>query len=212
MKLTIALTFLVAFATASQAMEPLPRSTPLRISLPQSLALEQQYPSLADCGALQDAYHRAGWPSGSGVEVLRAIDARVKRQMILRHDRGGDRWTPLAAQILRRERPAGDCDEISITAAQLAVCAGVPARNIGLMITDAPDGNQGEMHMVAFFRDAAGRNWVFGDSFGPVRPLSHLREEVFYFANLTDVGNWFGMMAKVNPRSGSARTATASTP
>lgn len=193
MKRCLATLALCLLANAAVAGDYLPEDTPLRIPVPQAARMVQDFPGLASCDALRADYIAAGWPMGTGMVTLRGIDARLKRQLVMREDRGADTWTPLAAAIIAGKRPAGDCDDISVTSAQLAICAGMPAQDVGLLITTSPKVGALELHMMAFFRDDQGRVTVFGDSFGKPRALSQLREEALFFANLSDPRRWFAL-------------------
>lgn len=193
MKRSLAAIALCLLAGAAAAGDYLPEDTPLHIPVPQAARMVQDFPRLADCDALRADYIAAGWPMGAGIETLRIIDARLKRQLVMREDRGPDTWTPLAADIIGGKRMAGDCDDISVTSAQLAICAGMPAQDVGLLITTSPKVGAQELHMTAFFRDDRGRVTVFGDSFGRPRALSQLREEALFFANLSDPRRWFAL-------------------
>lgn len=191
--LASALLGLGLLAQAAQATDYLPETTPLRIPVPQAAAMDRAFPRSADCDALRGDYIAAGWPMGAGIETLRGIDARLKRQLVMRNDRGPDTWTPLAAQIIAGKRPAGDCDDISITSAQLAICAGMPPEDVGVLITTSPQSGALELHMMAFFRDHTDRVWVFGDSFGKPRALSKVRQDLLFFANMSDIRRWYAL-------------------
>ena len=47
--------------------------------------------------------------------------------------------------------------------------------------------------MMAFFRDHTDRVWVFGDSFGKPRALSKVRQDVLFFANMSDIRRWYAL-------------------
>lgn len=196
MKSTFVLTVLFCLiAIGAKATQTLPTWTPLPVVIPQAKSMHRHFPQTFDCRALRDSYVRAGWVMGANVETIKGIDSRLKQQFVMRADDGGDRWIPLAATAIQGHQVAGDCDELSVTSVQLAICAGIPASHLGLLITSSPNRNANELHMLAFFRDAASRTWVFGDSFGRPRPLSHLREEVLYFSYASDVTRWYTIMS-----------------
>ena len=138
MKIRLATLAIMFFAVAAKAGDYLPEDTPLRIPVPQAAAMDRNFPRSADCDALRADYIAAGWPMGAGIETLRGIDARLKRQLVMRNDAGPDVWTPLATAIVAGKRPAGDCDDISVTSAQLAICAGMPPEDVGVLITTSP--------------------------------------------------------------------------
>lgn len=179
------------FAAAVHASDVLPDRALLPVVMPQAIAMQRQFPQSFDCSELRAAYVQAGWPTGNGPAVVQQIDARLKRQLVLRPDRGADQWRPLASTIVQGRQAAGDCDELSVTSVQMAVCAGIPAEHLGLLITTSPNRGPSELHMVAFFREAGGRIWIFGDSLGTPRPLSRLKEEILYFSRLPDIRRWY---------------------
>lgn len=187
----IAMILLGCFSVAAQASDVLPERTSIPVVMPQAITMQRQFPKVFDCAGLRAPYLRAGWPIGSSLSTLRRIDARLKRQIVLRPDQGMDAWTPLGSAILKGRQAVGDCDELSVTSLQMAICAGIPARQLGLLITESPNGGGADLHMVAYFRETRGRIWIFGDSFGPPRPLSSLREEVLYLSHLPDVRRWY---------------------
>lgn len=162
-------------------------------AFPQAFIMTRAYGTLNSCAKLQDAYAAKGWPQGRSLDTLRAIDKRLKSSVFLRPDTGADTWTPLAADLLTlKRRPAADCDDVSITSVQFAVCAGFPAQNLGVMITQYP-GRAREMHMVAFYDDPQSDIWIFGDTMGRPRPLSQLNQKLHYFAYLTDITRWWAL-------------------
>lgn len=193
MKTLLAALALTLSCAPAMAGDYLPEDTPLRIPVPQAAAMDRDFPRTADCDALRADYIAAGWPMGAGIETLRTIDARLKRQLVMRNDAGADVWTPLASAIIKGKRPAGDCDDISVTSAQLAICAGMPPEDVGLLITTSPKTGALELHMMAFYRDHTGRVWVFGDSFGKPRALSKVRQDLLFFANMGDVRRWYAL-------------------
>lgn len=110
----------------------------MRWSMPQSNIMQRDFGRLDDCGALQQAYDAAGWPKGTDISDLREIDKRLKTGVTLIPDKGQDRWTPLTGTVISGARkPAADCDDVAVTGAQLAVCAGFPAERLGLLVTQA---------------------------------------------------------------------------
>ena len=193
MRKHIAALALALVAGTASAGDFLPQDTPLNIPVPQASAMHRAYPQAADCDALRDDYFAAGWPMGASLGTLRGIDARLKRQLVMKNDTGPDTWTPLAERIIAGKHPAGDCDDISVTSAQLAICAGMPPEDVGLLITTSPTSGALELHMMAFFRDHSGHVWVFGDSFGRPRALSKVRQDLLFFANMSDIRRWYAL-------------------
>lgn len=157
----------------------------------QAYILHSQYGRLDTCTAMQRAYDSAGWPSGISFDTMRQIDRRLKSGVILRPDQGPDTWTPLAKIVIDgKRRPTADCDDMAITSAQLAVCAGFPARSLGLMITQL-SGSADEMHLVAYYTDPSSSVWIFGDTMGRPRPLAQLGQKIHYFAEFNDITKWW---------------------
>lgn len=179
---------------------------------PQSNILERDFGSIATCGALQQAYDVNGWPKGVSLESLRAIDTRLKKSVFLRPDQGPDTWTPLTSTVIEGKRkPAADCDDVAVTGAQLAVCAGFPADGLGLLVTQLP-ARQNELHVVAFYSDPQNGVWIFGDTMGRPRAFSKLGQELHYYAFIDDITTWWAMR---DPRTGKVLTgggATSSIP
>lgn len=183
-------------AVPALAADSLPESTPLSFPVPQASIMARSHPAVDSCTALQDAYLAQGWPRGTDVDTLKQIDSRLKQRVTLKNDVGQDTWTPLAATILAGKRPAGDCDDVSVTSAQLAVCAGMPADRLGLLITTSPNRGAGELHMLAYYADPADRTWVFGDTFGRPRALSKVSQDLLFFARLDRVTTWYALRGK----------------
>lgn len=209
----IAAAAVLAFAAAgfapaaSLALEgPFPPGKPW--ALPQAFIMDRTYGSLDSCGAMQAAYEAQGWPRGVSPDVLDLIDRKLKKQVILRPDQGLDQWTPLAKTVIDAKRkPAADCDDVAITAAQLAICAGFPAGQLGLMVTQLPTRAK-EFHLVAFYAGQGGESWVFGDTMGRPRPVSRLKQTVYYYAYFDSPTKWWALR---DPHTGEALTGEVST-
>lgn len=197
-------------AIPAWAFDSLPAPSGKAIPVPQASIMARKYPDLASCRQYQDAYIAAGWPRGVGVETIKQIDSLVRKRMVLRNDRGTDVWTPLTGALIAGKRPSGDCDDMSISNAQLAVCAGIPADRLGLLITSNPNGNSGELHMVAFYNDPANRTWVFGDTFGRPRALSRVPQRLIFMAYLSDVTRWYGLLGRDAPSIGTSEIPATS--
>lgn len=198
------------FALPGFALDSLPLPGGKAIPVPQATIMARKYPDVASCGSYQEAYLAAGWPRGVGIETVKQIDTLVRKRMVLRNDSGTDVWTPLTEPVLAGKRPTGDCDDMSITNAQLAVCAGIPAERLGLLITSNPNGNDGELHMVAFYNDPTDRTWVFGDTFGRPRALSRVSQRLIFMAYLDDVTRWYGLLGRGAPPAGTSEIPATS--
>lgn len=200
----IATTILMAGPVLGYESMPVPSGP--AISVPQARSLIQNNPDLAACGAYRAAYAKAGWPQGSGFASIRQIDGLLRKRMVFRDDAAGDRWALLTGDVLAGRQTYGDCEDMAITAAHLAVCSGIPADRIGLLITDSPKVNSGELHMVAFYRDPGDRVWVFGDTFGKPRALSSLRERLLFMASIRNVSAWYGLRNRGDGSIGTSAT------
>lgn len=189
----------MAIPDSAAAIEnPLPRIKSWPI--PQAYIMHSQYGRLDSCTAMQGAYAAAGWPSGISFETMQQIDRRLKSNVILRPDQGPDTWTPLAKTVIAaKTRPHADCDDVAITSAQLAICAGFPAKSIGLMITQLRS-SADEMHLVAYYTDSSRAVWIFGDTMGRPRPLAQLGQKIHYFAQFDDVTTWWVVRDPANGR------------
>lgn len=199
----------LAFASAAMpamALDSLPKSTDLSFPVPQATIMARSHAPVDTCAAHQAAYDAGGWPRGTGVETLKQIDSRVKQRVTLKNDVGQDKWTPLTSALLEGKRASGDCDDVSVTSAQMAICAGMPADRLGLLITTSPNQGNGELHMIAYYSDPADRTWVFGDTFGRPRALSKVRQDVLFFASIDDVTQWYAL------RRGGGDAATSALP
>ena len=192
------------------AADTLPPASGKSIPVPQATIMASRFPNVASCNSYQDAYLAAGWPRGVGIDTVKQIDSLVRKRMVLRNDSGADVWTPLTAALIAGKRPVGDCDDMSITNAQLAVCAGMPADRLGLLITANPNGNRGELHMLAFYKDPKDQTWVFGDTFGRPRALSRVSQRLIFMAYLNDVTRWYGLLGRGDPSLGTSEIPATS--
>lgn len=160
---------------------------------------------IATCEGLKAAYDNAGLPKEDTLEAIRQLDTFVKRRMITRY--GGDGrsedWSSFAPDLLLSSRkPIGDCDDFALTAASLAICAGVPADRIEFVTVDSRGGAPSLSrvdHAYAAYRDPSGKRWIFGDLLGPVRPVTSNMTEIMWvsFAELRSpdpvwMGKFFG--------------------
>lgn len=204
----------LAFAAApALAADSIPNATSQSFPVPQASIMAREHARVDTCAALQDAYDAGGWPRGTGVETLKQIDSRVKQRMTLRNDVGVDTWTPLSAAILSGKRPSGDCDDLSVTTAQFAICAGMPANRLGLLITESPNRGSGELHMLAYYSDPSDRTWVFGDTFGRPRALSKVNQRLLFFARMDQVTKWYALTGRDGePLTSALPDATSSIP
>lgn len=168
-------------------------------SMPQSNIMQRDFGRLDTCAALQQACDAAGWPKATGMSALAEIDKRLKTGVTLIPDKGQDRWTPLTGTVISGARkPAADCDDVAVTGAQLAVCAGFPPERLGLIVTQLPS-RRNELHVVTFYDDPATGVWVFADTMGRMRPVAQLGQTMRYFAYIDSVTRWWALR---DPRTG----------
>lgn len=183
----------LAVLAAPAAARDNPFPTLKEWAMPQAFLMQRDFGSVATCAGLQATYDAKGWPRGVSLESLQEIDRKLKKSVILRPDVGLDKWTPLTRLVLEAKRkPAADCDDVAVTSAQLAVCAGFPAENLGLLVTQLPS-RANELHVVSFYNDPGNGVWVFGDTMGKVRPYSKLAQKAYYYAFLDDVTEWWAL-------------------
>ena len=195
----------IVMACPALGYESMPAPSGPAISVPQARALVRANPDLAACGDYRATYAQAGWPKGTGFETIRRIDSLLRQRMVFREDTS-DRWTLLTGAVLAGQRSYGDCEDMAITAAHLAICSGIPVDRIGLLITDSPRPGANELHMLAYYRDAGDRVWVFGDTFGKPRALSHVRERLLFIASLHNVSAWYSLRNRGQDFSGTSAT------
>jgi predicted transglutaminase-like cysteine proteinase len=213
MRLCLIALALSCVALPALAAESIPRTTAQSFPVPQASVMAREHGPVDTCAALQDAYVAGGWPRGAGVETLKQIDSRVKQRMHLKNDAGVDTWTPLSAAILSGKRPSGDCDDLSVTTAQFAICAGMPADRLGLLITESPNRGSAELHMLAFYSDPSDRTWVFGDTFGRPRALSKVNQRLLFFARMDQVTRWYALTDRNgDPLTSAVPDATSAIP
>lgn len=203
-------------ALALLASPALARDNPFpeikRWFMPQATIMQRSYGTLASCAAFQDRYDARGWPKGVSFDTLKAIDRRLKHSVFLRPDEGVDTWTPLAEVVVEgARRPAADCDDVAVTGAQLAICAGFPVENLGLLVTQLPTRAK-ELHVVAFYNDPKQGVWIFADTMARPRPLSKLNQTVHNYAFIDDVAHWWALRDPLTGETFSSAAATSSLP
>ena len=86
----------------------------------------------------------------------------------------------------------------------------MPADRLGLLITTAPNGTGGELHMLAFYKDPKDQTWVFGDTFGRPRALSRVSQRLIFMAYLNDVTRWYGLLGRSDPSLGTSEIPVTS--
>lgn len=136
--------------------------------VPQAILMTRKEQDLINCGELQSAYDASGLPrySGDSFETLSAIEKLVKKRVSYKNDKGLDTWTNYAENIIEGKRFSGDCDDMVVTVTALAICAGVPAKNMNFAIVDDPLGSKTVTHLVGMVKSEDGNHYVYGDTFG----------------------------------------------
>ncbi len=206
LRLLAALSALCAAAPLSAHDSPFPKI--MTWVVPQATIMARDFPPVDDCAPLQQAYAAQGWPKGISPISLDTIDKRLKQRVFLRPDQGPDTWTPLAATVIdAKRRPAADCDDVAVTGAQLAVCAGFLPDRLGLLVTQLPT-RAGELHLVAFYADPQSGVRVFADTMGRPRAFSALGQKLHSYAFLDALDEWWALR---DPRSGKPLADTIGT-
>jgi len=184
----IGLSAALALAGCMASTDGIPQTSTRIAFLPEGQQLKARYDETPSCGDLAAVYRDRGWPMGDGVDTIREIDRRVRRQFDYRTERV-DRWTPMAAPVLAGKRISGDCDDLSSTVVMLARCAGVPDSRLGFLITRTPFSPRAN-HMVGMFTDTGGQTWIIGDTTGRMRPVNESLQTLEYWTYLDRMENW----------------------
>lgn len=172
-------------------------------AMPQAFIMQRKFGNVDTCAGLEQAYQAAGWPVGASFETIKQIDRKLKQNIFLRPDAGADTWTPLTRTVIEGARkPAADCDDVGVTSAQLAICAGFPAENLGLMVTQLRS-RSNEMHVVAFLVTPDSGVYIFGDTMGRPRSIEQLNQKIHYYAYMDDVTKWWALR---DPNTGEVLT------
>lgn len=172
-------------------------------AMPQAFIMQRTYGNVDTCAGLEEAFRANGWPVGVSFDTIKQIDRKLKKSIFLRPDEGPDTWTPLTRTVIEGSRkPAADCDDVGVTSAQLAICAGFPAENLGLMVTQLRS-RSNEMHVVAFFVAPDSGVYIFGDTMGRPRPIEQLQQKIHFYTYMDDVTKWWALR---DPNTGEVLT------
>lgn len=160
-----------------------------RVEVPSVRAGQASTQDLFSCPpALQAAYAASGLPVGDSVQTVRAIDKAVRRTLRYRQDaRGADVWTNFAAQVMGGRRATADCEDFATTAVTLAICAGVPAHNLGIALSNNRN-SRADMrdinHAFAFYLGERGPVSVADMSASAPRPVTQRRDGVMLWQTI----------------------------
>lgn len=150
-------------------------------------------PDFASCGELTQTFKRSGIGKFKGLASIAEIDQFVKARMNYRRDSGGlDRWNNHAAAVLSNKQVNGDCDDLAVTAAAIAICAGADPSRIGFAIFNAKTFKaSGADHIVATYTEPSGRVIAFGDSNDPfLWNAADRKLQPRFTAKASDISRW----------------------
>lgn len=164
----------------------------------QSLTMYENNPSLTSCDRWQAAYNASTWPKGDSLDVLKQIDAKVRKRFDYRKETL-DTWNAFDSVILgTADRFDGDCDDLAATVSAIALCAGIPRSDIGFaLVADSPDKPSAD-HMIGFYKGPQGNFWTFGDTFGGPRALSATKHDIRMWSYLSDPKTWYSPDAETD--------------
>lgn len=116
--------------------------------------------------------------------VLKAADAKARRNFIYTSE-PGDKWRSFADYALANERWRGDCDDLTSTAADIAIRMGIKKHQLWFAVVATGQAGRGKAdHLVGLAKDENGKWWVIGDTFGPIYPLASMQHELLEVHNL----------------------------
>jgi hypothetical protein len=164
----------------------------------QSLTMYENNPSLTSCDRWQAAYNASTWPKGDSLDVLKQIDAKVRKRFDYRKETL-DTWNAFDSVILgTTDSFDGDCDDLAATVSAIALCAGIPRSDIGFaLVADSPDKPSAD-HMIGFYKGPQGNFWTFGDTFGGPRALSATKHDIRMWSYLSDPKTWYSPDAETD--------------
>ena len=204
-----ALATLLALApVVAQAAGPLPLAEGARQIVPQASVMVAQAPSLSDCAALTGIYAAGGWPQVRDAKDIRVLDRMLRARFRARADGAADTWSPQLARVLTGEAVVGDCDDLATTAVALAVCAGVPAQDLGLLMTTDPSGGP-DRHLMAIYHAPDGQVWTFGNTLSRAAPLSRRNPAPIAWARADRIDLWWSLTDRRSARGTAAIPGSA---
>ena len=152
---------------------------------------------MVDCTALQSYYDGAGLPRGDSLDSVRKIDAWMKKRLNYRADRSGaENWNSFAPYVLQGQSGiAADCDDFTLTAMHLAICAGVPAGRLDFAGVQTRSGEKSiskMSHAFGVYTSPTGEQFVFGDTKGRPRNLT-TSDKVILRVSAAEISRGMGM-------------------
>lgn len=193
----LALLSLAALPAHAQAL--LPASDATAHSVPQASVMVANTPDIADCTALAALYAHGGWPQVTGARDIAVLDRMLRARFSARPDGRADLWSPQLARLLTGGHVVGDCDDLATTAVALAICAGVSARDLGLLMTAGPDGAV-DRHLVAFYHAPDGTVWTFGNTLRRAAPLKPRTSGLIAWTRADQPDLWWSLDGAKRPR------------
>ncbi|HSF62925.1 MAG TPA: hypothetical protein VLA78_00945 [Paracoccaceae bacterium] len=194
-------------ALPARALGPLAASDETAHPVPQASVMVANTPDITDCTALDALYARGGWPQVKGPGDLAVLDRMLRARFRARADGRRDLWSPQLARLLSGSQVVGDCDDLATSAIALAICAGVPAQDLGLLMTTNPLGGT-DRHLVALYRAPDGQVWTFGNTLGRAAPLPRNPSPRIAWTRADRLDRWWSLTDRDQPRS----TATLDQP
>lgn len=116
--------------------------------------------------------------------ALKAADAKARRNFIYTSEQG-DKWRSFAVEALEGRSWRGDCDDLTSTAADIAIRMGIKKEQLWFAVVATGQSGAGKAdHLVALAKDEKGKWWVIGDTFGAMYPLASMKHELLEVHNL----------------------------
>lgn len=184
----------------ARAQGPLPASDATAHLVPQALVMVANTPDISDCTALDVLYELGGWPQVTGVRDIAILDSLLRMRYSAQPDGQADFWSPQLARVLTGGGVTGDCDDLATTAVALAICAGVPAQDLGLLMTAGPDGAD-DRHLVALYHAPDGAVWTFGDTLRGPAPLDTGTSHMIAWTRADQLDLWWSLDGALRPRA-----------
>jgi hypothetical protein len=187
----------------ARALGPLAASEDTAYPVPQASVMVANTPDITDCTALATLYARGGWPQVDGARDIAVLDRMLRARFRARPDGRTDLWSPQLARLLSGSPVVGDCDDLATSAVALAICAGVPAQDLGLLMTTNPLGGT-DRHLVALYRAPDGQVWTFGNTLDRAAPLPRQPSRRIAWSRADRLDRWWSLTDRHPPRSTAA--------